>query len=160
MPSLPALLSSWISGLWGNDTRLSETPKQETPKQETPKQNTLAGLPVELLLSIADFLPLVDVICISLCNRRLFATFHRRNHSMLPSGRDKLPLLNRLERDLPSYVICYIYHLLHKYDASQDFGPHSTFEDQAHPLLCFSKSRRHQLLRLQLDARPWCNVLY
>ncbi|KAJ5374180.1 hypothetical protein N7517_006186 [Penicillium concentricum] len=60
-----------------------------------PKQNTLAGLPVELLLSIADFLPPVDAICLSLCNRRLFATFHRRNHPILPLGRDEIPLLNR-----------------------------------------------------------------
>ncbi|KAJ5503577.1 hypothetical protein N7463_006451 [Penicillium fimorum] len=64
-----------------NDTRLSEIPKQ----------NTLADLPIELLLSIADFLLLVDVICLSLCNRRLFATFHLRNHFILPSGIEKHP---------------------------------------------------------------------
>lgn len=121
MPSLPGLFSSLVSRLWGNGTRLFEILKQ----------NTLAGLPVELLLSMADFLPLIDAICISLCNNRLFDTFHRRNHSMLPPGIDKLPLLKRLERDLPSYFICYACHLLHKYDASQDFGPRSIFEDKA-----------------------------
>ncbi|EKV05206.1 hypothetical protein PDIG_84720 [Penicillium digitatum PHI26] len=106
MPSFLALFSSFLSRLWGNgnDTRLSETLKQ----------NTSAGLPVELLLSIANFLSLVDVICISPCNRRLFATFHHRNHSMLPSGIDKLPPLNSLERDLPNHFICYSCHLLHK----------------------------------------------
>lgn len=140
MPSLPRLVSSLVSRLWGNDTRLFEIPRQ----------NTLAGLPVELLLSIADFLPPVDAICISLCSNRLFDTFHRRNHPMLPSGIDKLPLLKRLERDLPSYVICYTCHLLHKYDASQDFGPRSIFEDKAAPLSCLSKWSLHRSLALKL----------
>lgn len=147
MLSLFALFSSLVTRLWGN--------RNDTPLFEIPKQNTLAGLPVELLLSITDFLPLVDVICISLCNRRLLATFHRRNHSMLPSGIDKRPLLTRLERDVPSYFTCYLCHLLHKYDALQDFGPHSFYEEKAnHPLSCLSKWRGHSLLQLELD---WCS---
>lgn len=149
MPSLPGLFSSLVSRLSGNNTRLFEIPKQ----------NTLAGLPVELLLSIADFLPLVDVMCISLCNNRLFDTFHRRNHSMLPSGKDKLPLLKRLERDLPSYFICYTCHLLHKYDASQDFGPRSIFEDKAEPLSFLSKWSLHRSLSLEL-AISWRQASY
>lgn len=149
MPSLPGLFSSLVSGLWGNDAQLFEIPKQ----------NTLAGLPVELLLSIADFLPQVDAICISLCNNRLFDTFHRRNHSILPSGIDKLPLLKRLERDLPSYFICYTCHLLHKYDASQDFGPRSIFEDKAAPLSCLSKWSLHRSLALRL-AISWREASY
>lgn len=147
MPSLPGLFSALVSGLWGNDTQLFEIPKH----------NTLAGLPVELLLSIADFLPLVDAICISLCNNRLFDTFHRRNHPMLPSGIDKLLLLKRLERDLPSYFICYTCHLLHNYDASQDFGPRSIFESKAGPLSCFSKWR--PTLELAISSRQaWYKI--
>jgi hypothetical protein len=66
---------------------------RRTPPSEIPKLNTLAGLPVELLLSITDFLPLDDWICISLRSRRFFAIFNHRTNSARPSGKDKLPLL-------------------------------------------------------------------
>lgn len=56
MPSLSAVLSSLVPQSWGNDARLSETPNQ----------STLAGLPAELLLLIADYLPPIDVVCVSL----------------------------------------------------------------------------------------------
>ena len=77
---------------------------------------TLAGLPAELLLSITDFLPVDDWICISLCSCRLFAIYNRRYKSTRPLGKTKLPLLRRIERDLPSYFVCYICCVLRKDD--------------------------------------------
>jgi hypothetical protein len=50
--------------------------------------NTLAGLPVELLLWITDFLPLSDRISISLCNRRLFVML---NHQTNPLSYQEKP---------------------------------------------------------------------
>lgn len=39
--------------------------------------NTLNGLPVELILSISEFLPSADVFCLSLCSRRFYAVLDR-----------------------------------------------------------------------------------
>ena len=36
---------------------------------------TLNGLPPELILSISDFLPLVDLTCLSLCSRGFFFVY-------------------------------------------------------------------------------------
>lgn len=133
MPLTLARFSSWVSWLWVNHTSSHLLP-------EIPKQNTLAGLPVEGLLLIADFLPWEDVSCLSLCNRRLFAIFHRRNRSVQPPGREKVSFLIRLERDLlPTYFICHVCHLLHKYDASLDF----TVLDPVRPLPCLPQWRNH-----------------
>ena len=97
-------------------------PRLSRPWTAIPNMNTLAGLPVELLLSITDFLPLDDWICISLCSRRLFAIFNRRYSSAPPLGKMKLPVLRRLNRDLPKYFICHVCFILHKYDGSECFG--------------------------------------
>lgn len=88
----------------------------------TPKRNELAGLPVELLLSITDLLPVDDTICLSLCNRRLLTIYHHRYHLIRPSSKEKLPLLYRLERDLPHYFACDLCFVLHKYDPSDFSG--------------------------------------
>jgi hypothetical protein len=108
------------------------------PPSATLNLNTLAGLPVELLLSITDFLPVDDRICISLCSHRLFAIFNRRYNSARPSGKMKLPVLRRLERDLPKYFICHICFILHKYDGSECFGLSGPMTDgDSCPLRCF-----------------------
>ena len=61
----------------------------------------LDALPVELLLSIADFL-LLD--CLSLCNRRLLALFRGQTKPQYYLERNaQLPFLRRLERDNPRY---------------------------------------------------------
>lgn len=115
MPPLLEFSFSLISQPWDNHSPPSETPM--------PKQNTLVGLPTELLLPIAELLLREDVTCLSLCNRRLFATFHPRNDSMMLSRKQRLSLLYRLERDMPSYFICYCCYRLQRYDASKCSGP-------------------------------------
>jgi hypothetical protein len=37
-----------------------------------PEPDRLNGLPLELILSISDLLEPEDIICLSMCNRRLF----------------------------------------------------------------------------------------
>ncbi|KAJ5978163.1 hypothetical protein N7501_001505 [Penicillium viridicatum] len=108
-----------------------------------PNMNTLAGLPVELLLSITDFLSLDDWICISLCSRRLFAIFKRRYNSAQynsarPLGKMKLPVLRRLNRDLPKYFICHVCFILHKYNGSECFGLSGPLIRAKCPLRCIS----------------------
>jgi hypothetical protein len=39
------------------------------------RTDTLAGLPTDLLFSIMDFLPPADLMCLSLCNHRLYEAF-------------------------------------------------------------------------------------
>lgn len=109
MSFISALFSSLKSWIW-NDS---------SPIAEIPKQTMLAGLPSELLLLVAEFLFWEDVACMSLCNRRLYATFCLWINSMPRSRNGKLYLLTRLERDLPCYFTCYVCHILHKFDASQ-----------------------------------------
>ena len=88
-----------------------------------PNLNTLTGLPVELILSISDFMPTDDILCLSVCNLRLSAILRRKRKSLqLPTAKDKLPILRRIERDLPHYFLCYCCFLLHKFDGSEDFG--------------------------------------
>lgn len=84
---------------------------------------TLAGLPLELLLSISDFLSHVDLICLSLCNHRLLELIRKQIHP-LPAltQEDKLMVLIRLEKDLPEYFACSVCNLLHRYDGSESFG--------------------------------------
>lgn len=40
--------------------------------------NALNGLPVELILLVWDLLQPADLICLSMCDRRLFAIFDRQ----------------------------------------------------------------------------------
>ncbi|CAG7939086.1 unnamed protein product [Penicillium salamii] len=89
---------------------------------QTPNMNTLPGLPVEILLSITDFLPINDWICLSLCNHRLFAIYNHRYKSMWPTREMKLTILRQLQQDLPRHFICYQCYLLHLYDGSESFG--------------------------------------
>lgn len=152
MSLILASFPSWVSLLWVNHTSSRLLP-------EIPKQNTFAGLLVELLLLIADFLPWEDVSCLSLCNRRLFAIFHPQNRSVQPSGREKVSFLIRLERDLlPTYFICHVCNLLHKYDASLDLA----VVDPVCPLPCLPQWRRNRwraLIMRVCDLVP-CTALY
>ncbi|CRL19714.1 unnamed protein product [Penicillium camemberti] len=102
-----------------------------TPPCETPMMNTLAGLPVELLLSITDFLP--------------------------PTEKKKLPVLRRLERDLPKYFVCYVCHILHKYHGPEFFGLYDGGYDQENcPLRCLPKWKKGELsLRLRDQDPLW-----
>lgn len=90
------------------------------PCSEILCMTTLSGLPPELLLSISDYLPLVDRICLSLCNWRLLELTRRQTKWL--SSQDKFVVLTRLENDLPEYFACAICNLLHRYDGSESFG--------------------------------------
>lgn len=102
---------------------LTRPQKAISPCSEIPCMTTLAGLPPELLLSISDFLPPVDLICFSLCNHRLLELSLRQINRLPPLTQDdKLSILTRLERDLPGYFACDVCNLLHRYDGSESFG--------------------------------------
>ncbi|KAJ5415424.1 hypothetical protein N7465_004119 [Penicillium sp. CMV-2018d] len=98
-------------------------PNKAISPSEIPRMTTLAGLPPELLLSISDFLPVVDLVCFSLCNRRFFALSQRQITRLPPHTQDDtLSILNRLERDTPEYFSCEMCNILHRYDGSESFG--------------------------------------
>lgn len=85
--------------------------------------HTLAGLPPELFLLIIDFLSVIDITCLSLCNRRFRELSLRRIIVQSSHPEDEKPLvLSRLERDSPEYFACNICHVLHQYDGSESFG--------------------------------------
>ncbi|CAG8894823.1 unnamed protein product [Penicillium egyptiacum] len=73
----------------------------------------LDALPVELLLSIADFLPLEDIYCLSLCNRRLLAILRSWKKQQYLERKVRLSFLRRLERDHPRYLTCDDCLVLH-----------------------------------------------
>ncbi|KAJ5704595.1 hypothetical protein N7536_000284 [Penicillium majusculum] len=78
----------------------------------------LDALPVELLLSIADFLLLEDIYCLSLCNRRLLALFRGQTKPQYYLERNaQLSFLRRLERDNPRYLACGTCLVLHSMDS-------------------------------------------
>lgn len=128
-------MQSHISSSWSTTPRMLGTVRDRS--SATPYMNELAGLPIELLLSTTDFLPVDDWICLSLCNRRLFSIYHRRYKSTELSREMRLSVLGRLERDQPQYFICYTCLILHKYDGSEFFGLSGPFTHQSCPLPCF-----------------------
>lgn len=140
MPPILALFSSLVSRLW-------------LPLPGIPKQNTLAGLPVELLLSIADSLPWDDVGCLSLCCRRLFALLHPRKTPVLLSKEEKISFLMRLERDIPTCFTCHSCQLLHKCDGPTVYG-RVTFDWASFVVSsprCSSERKNNPSLRLVID---------
>lgn len=119
---------------------------------------TLAGLPPELLWSIFDLLPLADLLCLSLCNRRLFELTRRQIDRLAPvTQEDKLTFLSRLERDLPEYFACDICNLLHPYDGSESFGLSGLPHERASKLPCVRAGRTY-LTSLETDK--WFNPAY
>ena len=50
----------------------------------------------------------------------------------------KLPVLRRLNRDLPKYFICHVCFILHKYDGSECFGLSGRLIRATCPLMCIS----------------------
>lgn len=90
---------------------------------------TLAALPPELILLIADFLNPDDLACVSLCNRQLITFLQaqrRRQRTPQLSPREeqqiRMSILTRLERDLPNYFVCHSCNFLHSYDGSDGLG--------------------------------------
>jgi hypothetical protein len=122
---------------------ISDTESPDTP-DPTPDPNTLPGLPPELLVSISDFLYSADLICLSLCNRRLFAVLDRqRKRLTLPLYRSsgKLCVLGKLARDLPNYFICEVCIRLHKYDGSKCLGISIDEWEEACGILCWAQGK-------------------
>ncbi|KAF3384694.1 hypothetical protein F1880_002085 [Penicillium rolfsii] len=101
---------------------------------------TLAGLPPELFLLILDFLSVVDITCLSLCNHRFreLSLSQMIGQSSLTKD-EKLSILNRLERDSPEYFACDICHVLHRYDGSESFGLHGLYRERTCRLPCVTK---------------------
>jgi hypothetical protein len=83
----------------------------------------MIDLPVEMILSIADFLPAGDILCLSLCNHQLFAILRSLWKPRLELGeKDWLSLLSKLERDHPQYFFCHFCLILHRFDRSKIVG--------------------------------------
>lgn len=126
MDHLKALVKSYI------------TPSRKAISPEYYFKNTLPGLPTELLQQICDFLTVVDLVCLCICNHRLHAIFRR--YYRLPSLRkDKLSIFARLERDLPEYFACDICNILHRYDGSESFGLSGLVQNRTCRLPCIRK---------------------
>lgn len=124
MARLRQLRAKYLSWPRGRDQIFTLEPLHLTfPHLQIRRPDTLSGLAAELLLSIADFLPSEDIYCLSLCNRRLFATFESWRRREKLEKKIRLSFLNRLERDSPEYFTCYACCVLHKYDnGAKSFG--------------------------------------
>ncbi|KGO62845.1 hypothetical protein PEX2_043680 [Penicillium expansum] len=84
--------------------------------------NSLDGLPMELIFWISDFLSPNDVLCLSMCNHRLFMAIQYKTTLPRLMGSEKLALLHRIERDLPHHFLCYCCVILHKFEGPEIFG--------------------------------------
>ncbi|KGO67909.1 hypothetical protein PITC_029480 [Penicillium italicum] len=103
-----------ITTHWARDLYQYLEPKSVTyPNPKTLEPELLDALPVELLLLIADFLPLEDIYCLSLCNRRLLTIFKSRTKHRSLRRKPQLSFLRRLEHDHPRYLTCDDCLVLH-----------------------------------------------
>lgn len=80
---------------------------ESTTQFAIPKPHTLNGLPVELILSISDLHELEDILCLSMCNRRLFGALSCKRKLIPPTEGSRLVVLDRIVRDLPNHFLCY-----------------------------------------------------
>lgn len=116
----------------------------------------LDRLPPELLLSIFDFLPLVDLICFSLCNHQLRALFSGQKDQLpyIESNDElntlKLKIIMRLERDLPSYFVCDACILLHRHNGSESLGLPGPIYKRVSPIPCAQDYTKWHMERLTL----------
>lgn len=114
------------------------------PCSEVLPMHTLAGLPPELFLLISDFRSVVDITCLSLCNRRFRDLSLRQIIGQSPlTKHEKLSILNRLERDSPEYFACDICHVLHRYDGSESFGLSEMHQERTCRLPCVDEWFTH-----------------
>ncbi|KAJ5634226.1 hypothetical protein N7528_002068 [Penicillium herquei] len=98
---------------------LPRTRNRQNPQSfGLPLRNSLAGLPVELLLMISDFLSPTERIIFSLCSHRLFAVLYRPIKEQVSpyTNLAKIPILESLQRSLPDQYVCYLCCKLHTYD--------------------------------------------
>jgi hypothetical protein len=120
---------------------------KSTTQFVVPEPGRLNGLPLELLLSISDLLEPEDVICLSMCNRRLFEAL-KFKRTLLSSTEDdeynKLEVPRRLERDLPNHFFCWICDILHKFDGPEWFALSDGYSGSFSRLPCVSKWERQR----------------
>lgn len=83
---------------------------------------TLVSLSDELILSISDRLLPPDLICFSLCNKRLYHLLFPNSLKVTPTCKERLSFLERYEHDHPEYFTCDVCKILHRYDGSESFG--------------------------------------
>ncbi|KOS43505.1 hypothetical protein ACN38_g5613 [Penicillium nordicum] len=118
---MSALTNETLPGINQTPQTTPITPFGTSPTSECLGPDFLNALPVELLLSIADFLLLEDIYCLSFCNRRLLAIFWSRTKHQYHEGKKvKLAFLRRLERDSPQYLTCSICAILHAVDGTSE----------------------------------------
>lgn len=136
IPSRRALRSSRVSFSW----------TKATSQPDHPKLNTLAGLPSELLFIIADCLSPNDLLCFTLCNRRLFILVLYPIPVLLVRGRKRqsISLEPTRKRDLPAHILCHVCHSLLKHDGSDCCGHFHATE----PFEC--RKRRNCTSQLEL----------
>ncbi|CAG8365259.1 unnamed protein product [Penicillium salamii] len=181
MASLFTLTTLVMSSYWGKEqtyTRLrtdSSSPQITAPHSinelESPNLKGLATLPVEILLSITDFLDWDDWICISLCSRQLFCIFNdRAKHPLFcplwalggyKVLRFKVPILRRLGRDKPKSFICHLTYVLCEPDGSECPGLYDKlFEGEDYPSLSSYEWGEDYVLVLRRKEPIWCHVYY
>lgn len=103
-----------------DDARLSATPTHQNHDDSTPTICFLPNLPVEILSMVGEYLPSLDIVCLSLSSRRLFQIF-QRDYQELLEGKDRrnpyryhrytdrrLELLERRSWALPRYYPCML----------------------------------------------------
>lgn len=138
------------------DSELSPLISKSLPLTKTPQPHTLAGLPTELILKISDFLPPDDLKCFFSCNHRLHAVLHHqvRRLPRVRNPEDKLPILLRLERDLPKcYFLCRVCFVFHKYDGSDNYGLEGSGLDRRH--VCTLPCHRHHWSTTKLTMKVY-----
>lgn len=146
LPLLIVLVIALFSALVSHILRANEPKHALVPVRGA--SNTLTGLPAELILLISESLEPVDQICFSLCSRWISMVLDgQRRNVRYHISRERLPLLWRLDRDLPDQFVCYECYLLHKYDESLDFClPHPFDFRYCHPCLQDNLSWQRELL--------------
>jgi hypothetical protein len=107
--AIPTKPSTWV----GDIHQYLKPTSVTCPILKALGQDLLDAFPVELVLSIADFLPLEDIYCLSLCNHRLLAIFRSWQKRGYLERRARLSFLHRLERDHPRYLTCDDCLVLH-----------------------------------------------
>lgn len=124
--------------------------RSRTPAQEylPPAPNRLNGLPAQLIHRIIKLLPPVDLFCLSLCCYRLYAILAKERKSIAKDFWQELPILQRLDRDIPDRFLCYRCRSFHKSDELQTSRLELPFRYKK----CVARDKREPGFRLQLHA--------
>ncbi|KAJ6181076.1 hypothetical protein N7519_011537 [Penicillium mononematosum] len=104
-----------------------------------PEPDKLNGLPLELIISISDLLEPEDIICLSMCNRRLFEALSCKRTLLSPTEYDELAVPYRLQRDLPNHFLCWSCDILHTFDGPEWFALSDRYSEWPSLLPCANK---------------------